>query len=401
MAEKQVSYCLNTPTLRETLLTPEACTAGIGIMHISDTIFCTMLFEAPKNVSEEKLEDNLFMLLNETRAEHTHNTLLRDSLLDDMAKDHATAEFAHTARDASDLAFLMNTSWWVECAGGFVPLNLHFGRAQMERQLQEIKQRDVMLRPEARAVGIGTKILQNRVYIALVFDIMNGTRGDGTPVRLLENPQAQDPSWQELRDFLRHDQTDAHPYIQRGHPDAFVCADFAEMLHNNAEKAGIRAAYVSASFQDGPGHALNAFSINGDIVYVDVTRPSNGFSESADKIAYIEVGKKYGVIHLDTAEDFTYAYFEEYAEQAEQCFQDREAYGKAVEEFNEAIKAYEKQPTLTEYNRLSAAKKKLDTWAVRLIQTEQQLGLTNSCWNPLQPLVGVQDLTIAHSHVHW
>jgi len=36
---------------------------------------------------------------------------------------------------------------------------------------------------------------------------------------------------------------------------SFVCADFAETLHNNAEKVGIRVAYVTVNGI----HALNAF----------------------------------------------------------------------------------------------------------------------------------------------
>ena len=85
--------------------------------------------------------------------------------------------------------------------------------------------------------------------------------GDSYYIPLKNNPDATNPTWSELESFLASDNTDKLKY----NIDTFVCGDFAEMLHNNAEMAGIRAAYVSV--QLGPseyyptsgGHALNAF----------------------------------------------------------------------------------------------------------------------------------------------
>jgi len=102
--------------------------------------------------------------------------------------------------------------------------------------------------------------------------------GDGHRIWLHNNPNAKNPSWEELLDFLYNDKTDQHPYII----GSFICADFAETLHNNAEKMGIRAAYVSAN----KDHALNAFDTpDKGMIYVDVG--------GLDTVAHVVIGKEY------------------------------------------------------------------------------------------------------------
>jgi len=56
----------------------------------------------------------------------------------------------------------------------------------------------------------------------------------------VNNPDARNPSWKQLKNFLQKDLTDRIEYDE----DSFVCADYAEMLHNSAEKAGWRTAFV-------------------------------------------------------------------------------------------------------------------------------------------------------------
>jgi len=86
---------------------------------------------------------------------------------------------------------------------------------------------------------------------------------DGHRIWLHNSTDAKNPTWMELVEFLQSDRTDQRPYDS----DSFVCADYAEMLHNNAEKAGIRAAYVYTS-----NHAFNAFTVSDrGLVFVDNT----------------------------------------------------------------------------------------------------------------------------------
>ncbi|MFC2018852.1 hypothetical protein ACFLU4_02695 [Chloroflexota bacterium] len=119
---------------------------------------------------------------------------------------------------------------------------------------------------------------------------------DGNPIVISNNPNANEPTWEELKEFLGNDDTDKQRY-QLG---SFVCADFAEMLHNNAEENGIKAAYVGiwlgpcSYYTRGGGHALNAFeTTDRGLVFIDCTGTPEGGSHSADKIVDVKVGQDY------------------------------------------------------------------------------------------------------------
>lgn len=58
---------------------------------------------------------------------------------------------------------------------------------------------------------------------------------------------AVNPTFKQMIDFVKADQTDKIPYIN----SSFACSDFAEKLHNNAEKAGYKCAFVSLYFLAG------------------------------------------------------------------------------------------------------------------------------------------------------
>jgi hypothetical protein len=91
--------------------------------------------------------------------------------------------------------------------------------------------------------------------------------GDGQRLVLTNYANAADPTYQQLLDFIKSDKTDELPYT-----NTFVCSDFAEALHNNAEKAGIKCAWVGCDFTQGKGHAFNEFNTTDrGIVYIDCT----------------------------------------------------------------------------------------------------------------------------------
>jgi hypothetical protein len=119
---------------------------------------------------------------------------------------------------------------------------------------------------------------------------------DGGLIILNEYGKAEDPSWPQLLEFLRQDKTDEHEYRY----GSFVCADFAEMLHNNAEAAGIRSAYVciqlgpSANYPYSGGHALNAFNTTDrGLVFIDDTAPIGEHPSSSDTIVDVKEGYQY------------------------------------------------------------------------------------------------------------
>ena len=119
---------------------------------------------------------------------------------------------------------------------------------------------------------------------------------DGHRITLRNNQNAKKPTWGELKTFLAKDKTDERPY----NFSTFVCADFAEMLHNNAEAAGIKAAYVcirlgpcSYSPSEG-GHCFNAFETTDQgLIYIDCTGSSGFNPGNCDKIVDVSVGKHY------------------------------------------------------------------------------------------------------------
>jgi hypothetical protein len=138
---------------------------------------------------------------------------------------------------------------------------------------------------------------------------------DGEAIILTNNATAADPTFDELVAFILADATDTKKYIVSG-PGAYVCADFAEAVHNNAEAAGIRAGWVSLTFNGtSEGHALNAFeTADKGLVYIDCTNSGNANSQSKaaqtwDAVAYIQTGKKYGVLPIERVLAIKYEYY--------------------------------------------------------------------------------------------
>ncbi len=86
---------------------------------------------------------------------------------------------------------------------------------------------------------------------------------------LMENPNAHDPTYRELLDFLSTDDTVQNKYVN---PD-FTCADFAIELQNHAESQGIQCGYTGLNFEGKTnGHAIDVFdTIDDGLVYVDAT----------------------------------------------------------------------------------------------------------------------------------
>lgn len=132
-------------------------------------------------------------------------------------------------------------------------------------------------------------------------------RGSGEPIELINNPDATDPTFAELVAFIEKDRTDEYPYIVGPPKNAFICSDFAETVHNNAEAAGIRAAWVGIEIEgETEGHALNAFETTDlGLVYIDCTGkglwddPAN--RSSWDRRVRVEIGKPYTVADIDKA----------------------------------------------------------------------------------------------------
>jgi hypothetical protein len=297
--------------------------AAILMSCVLTVILCMALIASCKGstLTEAEVEDEIFRLVNEARVMAGVPLLERDSNLDRLAQLHSANELSDDVVQNTELRYLMRNSWWVVYSRGSPRLTEDTARNQVNYCLESEKLREVMLRSEARKTGIGMAVVGKTVYYTQVFDVLNAASGSGAPIRLYENPQASDTTWSQLVSFLFADDTDKQPYI----PDLFVCSDFAALLHNKAEAMGIKAAYVSVDFIDGPSHAINAFNTTDrGLVFIDSTGP--GFVETAsgdsspasveyDKVAYIDVGYEYGMIPLDKATAFDYAFYEQWVQQ--------------------------------------------------------------------------------------
>jgi hypothetical protein len=190
----------------------------------------------------------------------------------------------------------------------------------------------------------------------------------GESAQLINNSEASPPTWQELMAFLEADTTDQKLY----NVDSFACVAFAEELHNNAEAAGIEAAFVGVQFEGREvGHALNAFNTTDrGLVFIDCTSPvqSNmpylpmlGLEDGevgdagevevvgADKVAYIELSKEYRIISIEAATSPEYSFYQAYLVDREQHGLDVQAFIRDLEAYNQRVNAYNQ--TIEAYNQ--------------------------------------------------
>jgi len=210
------------------------------------------------------------------------------------------------------------------------------------------------------------------------------SKADGTAITLWNNPDGtHNPTWQELKRLLGSDDTELIPYNY----GSFVCGDFAERLHNNAERAGIRAALVIVHFISGPPHAVNAFYVTGKgLVYVDDTgvglefivtdyfsgTPVHSLAKGKDKVAYISVGRQYGLIELSFADSTEYSFYTSYSAKIADYNERVESYNDEVNEYNAALggRVFLNEPEYTYflnwYDALERELAKLDSIASTL-----------------------------------
>jgi hypothetical protein len=299
-------------------------------------------------VTAAEVEDSIYTQVNKLRLDIGLTALIRDPALDGLARQFAASKLSKDMEEATELRYLLRNSWWVSYTGGSPRLVQNTAQEQVEYCFENNDLREAMLRSEARATGVGVAIVGSKVYYTQVFDVLNAAGGNGEPVRLWENPQARDVLWEQVKEFVMNDDTNSHTYI----PGSFVCADFAALLHNRAEAAGIKTAYVSVDFAEGPGHALSTFNTTDrGLVYIDCTGPgfqSPTFGDSLDdqdiyaeydKVAYIVVGQAYGLITLDKATSFDYEFYEQW----EQQWQDYQA---KVSLYNQGSLSYKERQVL-------------------------------------------------------
>ncbi len=179
--------------------------------------------------------------------------------------------------------------------------------------------------------------------------------------------------------FILADATDNNKYIEDG-PGAYVCADFAEDVHNNAEAAGIRAAWVSLAFESTEeGHALNAFeTVDMGLIYIDCTNSGsmNGRGdqvESWDAIAYIEKGEKYGILPVEYVLSIAYDYYRLEYDFYKECEKAWQEYEVMLKTYNNEVARFNQEAGSRTFIIGSAEERRMIVWKQSLLAQEKDL----------------------------
>ena len=203
----------------------------------------------------------------------------------------------------------------------------------------------------------------------------------------LEKSALENPAWPDLKAFLEQDETDTMAYVE----NSFDCSGFAIALRDHAALYGMKSAYVEIGFSAGAGHALNAFETSDEgLIYIDNT--------NADQVAYVKLGQRYGTIplngvkseHIDcsgnpgefwgslsyaTFDDlFSYNYYLGYQQR-------RTFYEESVEEYNSAVKAYNRGSGMVSASQFEA-------WLKNIEALEQDLG--SPYFVPMETIISIE-----------
>ena len=238
---------------------------------------------------------------------------------------------------------------------------------------------------------------------------------DRNKIHLVENSNAVDPTWQQLEAFLVADSTDKEAYDLQTHP----CGVFAEELQNNAEAAGIRAAWVGIEFvEGGDGHALDAFNTTDKgLVFIDCTGKnwqdstiesqqgvSWGVADDWDKVAYLSIGQEYGLISLSAATCPAYECYEVYEQQKAAFDVALDEYNQAMDAHNADVEAYNSWIVGKIFHPGTADYQKVQQWYAEIQQDKSDLAAQlqtlnkegdalGSFWEPLG--------NVSHINIYW
>jgi hypothetical protein len=187
-----------------------------------------------------------------------------------------------------------------------------------------------------------------------------------------------------------------------------VCADFAEDVHNNAEAAGIRAGWVGIRFQGTEeGHAINAFeTTDKGLIYIDCTNGrtfsnEDGETQSWDTVAYLETGKRYGILHIDRVTAAPYDYYalqyDFYADNEKAWYE----YKKLLESYNQEVARYNREISGKVYTIGSAEEKRVTAWENDLLQQEKTLARLEKELGKHWYESEFSSYTVEDIHIHW
>ncbi len=146
------------------------------------------------------VENSIFALVNAERTQRGLSALTRISALDTIAREYAAGQFAEEIRYSTNLIYLVHNTWQQDFTGS-APLDDDTAGDQVDFCMGESDMRDALLREEAMDTGVGVVTVGSTIYLVQVFDVIRSSGGDGQPIMLNENPEATDPTWQQLEEL--------------------------------------------------------------------------------------------------------------------------------------------------------------------------------------------------------
>ena len=193
---------------------------------------------------------------------------------------------------------------------------------ELQRQYDELLQQNQQLQDELQEARDELELYEDtgiKVYSGIQPGVVKNELMD--EVVLINREVAHNPTWSELMLFLEQDATDSRLYSP-----LLLCGGFAELVHNNAESAGIASAFVAINFEEGIGHAINAFNTTDrGLVYIDCTGRDIssmhvhlpgyiyiGDTGSHDTIAYLEIGEPIGHINIGLSYGLDYIDYQQW-----------------------------------------------------------------------------------------
>lgn len=139
-------------------------------------------------------------------------------------------------------------------------------------------------------------VITNGKAMGFSTNVVYFTQPDNSRVVLFENYYAASQvTYAQLKAFIKADKTDEKIYNK----STYRCSNVAQDVHNNAERAGIDAAFVVISFNiTDPGnsttHMLNCFNTSDKgLVYIDCTPIDPHVTFNGDKTGTIKVNTLY------------------------------------------------------------------------------------------------------------
>lgn len=125
-------------------------------------------------------------------------------------------------------------------------------------------------------------------YLKFSYNVVHNTCYNSVYV-LKNNALARDCTFSELGAYLEQTKIDRIKYDWH----SFDCKDFALLLHNEAEIAGIRAGFVVIEYMGGVMHACNCFNTTDrGLIFIDVCGTSREINQDERFVKISRVKKR-------------------------------------------------------------------------------------------------------------